>query len=209
MGGSGAGQGQLNRPSGMALDRDGHLLVVDTCNHRIQIFTTQGRFLAQWGGLGNAAGQFDMPWGVAVNGNGEVFVTDWRNDRVQKFSSEGRFLLEWGSSGTGEGQFTRPAGIAVDGAGLVYVVDWLNDRLQIFDTDGRFLIKFLGDATISAWGEEQPASNPEMVEERRISKDLHTEKRFCSPRGIKIDRDGRIFVVDPPRGRIQAYRKVA
>ena len=36
---------------------------------------------------------------------------------------------------------------------------------------------------------------------------LDDEKLLSRPRGIKIDQQGRIFVVDPPRGRVQVYRK--
>ena len=203
----GDGQGQLNRPCGMALDFNGHILVVDTLNHRVQRFSTQGRFLAQWGGFGESDGQFNMPWGVAVSGEGEVYVTDWRNDRVQKFDADGTYLLQWGSSGTADSQFDRPAGIAVDGEGLVYVADWGNDRVQIFSPDGVFLTKLLGDATISTLGVEQLKNFPVMAEEREAAKNLDAEKLLSRPRGIKIDQEGRFFVVDPPRGRVQVYRK--
>jgi DNA-binding beta-propeller fold protein YncE len=191
----------------MALDLDGHILVVDTLNHRVQRFSTQGQFLAQWGSFGESDGQFNMPWGVSVSGQGDIYITDWRNDRVQKFDSSGCYLSQWGASGSADGQFDRPAGIAVDGDGLVYVADWGNDRVQIFNPDGEFLIKLLGDATLSTWGVEQLKNFPVMVEERQVAKNLETEKLLSRPRGINIDQDGRIFVVDPPRGRVQVYRK--
>jgi len=203
----GNGQGQLNSPCGMALDLDGNILVVDTLNHRVQRFSTQGRFSAQWGSFGESEGQFNMPWGVAVSGQGEVYVTDWRNDRVQRFDSEGNYLSQWGSSGEADGQFNRPAGIAVDGEGLVYVADWGNDRVQVFNPGGVFVTKLLGDATLSTWGVEQLKNFPVMVEERKAAKNLESEKLLSRPRGIKTDQEGHIFVVDPPRGRVQVYRK--
>lgn len=199
--------GKVYRPSGIALDHDMNLLVVDTGNHRVQKFTTGGELITGWGGPGGEAGRFNMPWGVSVGPEGEVYISDWRNDRVQKFTTEGEFLLQWGSSGSEDGQFNRPAGIAVDGEGSVYVVDWRNNRVQIFDSSGNFLTKLLGNATVSTWGEEQLANFPEMEEERRVAKDLHLEELFSSPRGIKVDAQGRIFVVDCARGRVQIYRK--
>ena len=204
----GSGDGQLNRPSGIAFDLRENLLVVDALNHRIQEFSRDGRFLAKWGEYGTNPGQFNMPWGVAVNAAGEVYVTDWRNDRVQKFSARSRFLRQWGVSGSGDGEFNRPAGIAVDRDGDVYVVDWHNHRVQVFDPDGRFIAKLTGDATMSTWGEQLLAANPEMQEQRRTAKDLSLEKRFWIPRGIKVDDQNRIFVVDSGRGRVQVYRKV-
>ena len=95
----------------------------------------------------------------------------------------------------------------MDGDGLVYVVDWGNDRVQVFSADGVFLTNLLGDATLSIWGVEQLENFPLMLEERQAAKNLDTEKLLSRPRGIKIDQEGRIFVVEPPRGRVQGYRK--
>jgi len=205
----GAAEGQLNRPSGLAFDAEEHLLVVDAYNHRIQKFTKEGKFLSTWGSYGSGPGQFNLPWGVAVNAGGQVYVTDWRNDRVQMFGPQGDFLLQWGSTGSGEGEFNRPVGIAVDRAGDVYVVDWHNHRVQIFDSGGGFQAQLTGDANLSTWAEQLLAANPLMVEQRRNAKDLSQEKGFWNPRGVKVDDQGRVFVVDSSRGRLQVYRKVA
>ena len=206
---AGDGEGKVNRPSGLAFDSEENLLVVDAYNHRIQRFTRDGKFLSMWGGSGSGPGQFNLPWGVAVNSADEVYVTDWRNDRVQKFSHQGDFLLQWGSTGSGEGEFNRPVGIAVDRAGDVYVVDWHNNRVQIFNSSGGYLAQLTGDATLSTWAKQLLAANPQMVEQRRTAKDLSQEKGFWKPRGIKVDDQDRIFVVDSSRGRLQVYRKVA
>ena len=101
-----AGDGELNRPSGMAFDPDDNLYVVDSLNNRVQKFTKEGKFMAKWGTVGSGAGEFNMPWGIAIDTDGNVYVTDWRNDRVQKFTAEGHFLMQFGTSGSGEG--TQP-----------------------------------------------------------------------------------------------------
>jgi DNA-binding beta-propeller fold protein YncE len=206
---AGSKPGQLSRPSGLALDPQENLLVVDSGNHRVQRFTRDGKYLSGWGTQGTGPGQFNMPWGVAVNGVGEAYVTDWRNDRVQKFDANGRFLLEWGTAGSGEGQFNRPAGITTDRDGDVYVVDWHNNRVQVFHAQGAFLTQLQGDATMSTWGEQLLAANPEMMAGRKVAKDLSTEKRFWVPRGIRVDDQGRVVVVDSGKGRLQIYRKVS
>jgi len=205
----GSAAGQLNRPAGLALDGEENLLVVDGGNHRIQKFTRDGQYLSGWGSFGAGPGEFNMPWGVAVNGAGEIYVSDWRNDRVQKFAPNGSFLLEWGASGSGEGQFNRPAGIAIDQEGDVYVVDWHNHRVQVFDANGQFLNQLAGDAAMSTWGEQLLAANPLMLAGRDVAKDLSLEKRFFIPRGIKVDQDNRVVVVDSGKGRLQIYQKVS
>lgn len=45
----GSEAGQFNSPSGIAIDGDGNVYVVDTRNHRIQKFTSDGEFLGWWG----------------------------------------------------------------------------------------------------------------------------------------------------------------
>ncbi|HXX06336.1 MAG TPA: SMP-30/gluconolactonase/LRE family protein, partial [Candidatus Bathyarchaeia archaeon] len=119
----GTDDGKFDTPSGIAIDKNGYIYVVDTNNQRIEKFTSDGQFLTKWGTLGADDGQFFRPIGIAIDSSGNVYVTDSGNSRVQKFTSNGQFLTKWGSNGTDDGQFLSPAGIAVDPAGNVYVSD--------------------------------------------------------------------------------------
>ncbi len=204
---AGGGDGELNRPSGMAFDQDDNLFLVDSLNNRVQKFTKDGQFLGKWGSAGSGEGEFNMPWGIDIDGEGHVYVADWRNDRIQKFAPDGRFLMEFGSSGTGDGEFNRPTGVAVDNSGIIYVTDYMNERLQVFGDDGGFITKLTGDATISKWGKAKLDANPEMWEERDRAPDLEREKLFWGPIAVEVDDDGMIFVVESGRMRIQVYRK--
>ena len=104
----GSDDGQLDRPSGLAIDADDNVWVVDGNNHRIQKFTPGGKFLMKIGSHGQGDGEFDQPWGIDIDRQGNIYVADWRNDRIQKFSSSGDFLMKFGSSGDGDGEFNRP-----------------------------------------------------------------------------------------------------
>jgi len=59
--GAGTGDGQFNSPHGVFVDPSGNVFVVDTNNHRIQKFDTQGVFLAKWGTQGALDGQLNAP----------------------------------------------------------------------------------------------------------------------------------------------------
>ena len=203
----GDGDGQIDHPSGLAFDKDDNLYLVDSLNNRIQVFTKDGKFLNKWGRAGNGDGEFNVPWGIDIDSNGDVYVADWRNDRIQKLTPDGQFLMEFGSSGTGDGEFNRPNSVAVDKHGIIYVTDWLNDRLQVFGADGSFITVLTGDATVSKWGMEKLTANPEMWEERERAQGMEREKLFWGPTDVDVDDEGRIFVVDSARRRIQVYRK--
>jgi DNA-binding beta-propeller fold protein YncE len=221
----GSGQGEFDRPAGLAFDADQQLLVVDGLNHRIQRYTKDGRFLGQWGKAGRGAGELNLPWGIAVDRAGDVYVADWRNDRLQKFDAQGRHLATYGTSGRGEGEFSRPSGVAVDAKGNIYVADWGNERVQVLSPDGSVVAKLRGESGLSKWGESYFIANQDELEERRkadLEPELHLlpsddlreesasiEKLFWGPIAVKVDDQGRLFVVESCRHRIQVYRQAS
>lgn len=203
----GSSDGEFSRPSGLAFDRDDNLLVVDGSNHRIQRFTKDGQFLGKWGQAGDGDGEFNLPWGIEVDREGDIYVADWRNDRIQKFSPDGSFLMRIGSSGEGDGRFNRPTGVAVDQAGDMYVTDSGNHRVQMFDAQGGHIETFLGEGTLSKWGKAKLDGNAYMWDEREVAHDLEREKFFYFPVAVDVDSEGRVYVVETGRQRIQVYTK--
>ena len=202
---SGTGDGELDRPSGMVFDADDNLYIVDSNNNRVQKFTKDGKFLAKFGTAGSGDGEFNMPWGIAIDSHGDLYIADWRNDRSQKFGPDGEFLMKFGSSGAEEGEFDRPTGVAVDRDGVIYVADWLNNRLQVFDPEGNFVTLKTGDATVSKWGKDKLDANSEMWAERDRSQGLEREKDLWGPTGVTVDDEGRIFIPESARNRVQVY----
>ena len=204
----GSGEGEFNKPSGLAFDAADNLYLVDSYNHRVQVYTLNGQFKFQWGSEGDGEGQFSYPWGIEIDYDGNVWVADWRNDRIQKFTPEGRFLMQFGSSGDGDGQLNHPTKVAVDKDGIIYVADFKNDRLQVFDAEGNYIAQLHGEATLSKWGRERVELDPTIVKARELAHNLHErEKLFHGPISVEVDDEGRIFVLECPRQRLQIYRK--
>ena len=216
----GTADGEMRGPSGLAFDAEDGLYVVDHLNHRVQKFTTGGDWLLSWGREGDAEGEFNLPWGITVGPDGSVYVADWRNDRVQKFTADGRFMAVFGATGGGEGQLSRPAGVAVDPCGRVYVADWGNERVQVFDATGALLQSLRGEATLSKWGEAFMEANRDQAEARAgadlnppLAEDVDTpyeesariEHYFWGPVSVKLDREGRLYVIEANRHRVQVY----
>ncbi|HZA22930.1 MAG TPA: NHL repeat-containing protein, partial [Dehalococcoidia bacterium] len=218
---SGAGDGELDRPSCIAFDREDNLYVSDSLNHRVQKFTSDGHFLGKWGAAGHGPGQFNMPWGLALDTLGNVYVADWRNDRIQKFDSQGNYLEQWG--GSGDVELNRPASVAVDDQGLIYVADWGNERVQVLSPDGEVVASFRGDSVDSQWAQDYFAANPDEGAERRAARlepevrpyreqareeSANVEKLLWGPTSVKLDAQGRIYIVDSCRHRLQIYQKI-
>jgi hypothetical protein len=128
----GTAPGEFNFPTHIASDGNGHWLVTDSLNCRIQIFAGDGTFIAQFGSSGDTSGHFGRPKGVAEDSFGHIYVADAVFDNVQIFSATGRLLLNFGQSGNGAGEFGLPGGIAIALDNSIYVADGYNHRVQIF-----------------------------------------------------------------------------
>ncbi len=218
----GADRGEIDGPSGIAFDSDDNLYVVDHQNARVQKFTNDGRLLSSFGSWGTDHGQFRLPWGCTVDAKGDVYVADWGNSRVERFTADGEFVAQYGSPGQGDGEFHRPAGVAVDKEGYVYVAGWGNERVQVLDPEGGFVIKLRGEATDSVWAQDFLTINVEEAEARAKSdlvpdmeffvddpheESSHIEKYFWAPVSVKLDGDGRLYVTESNRHRIQVYER--
>ena len=199
----GPSQGQLNRPSGMAFDSEGNILLSDTMNNRVQRFTTTGEHLQtiEFQGL-------NKPWGVAEDLEGFIYVADWKNDRIVKLSKEGELFLKIGSTGSKKGQLSRPSSVAVDQHGDIYVADTGNNRVQLFSEKGRYVEKFIGDATLSKSmiNYMMPQGTPLML--RELSR-LEPQKRFRTPRSVAVDHQKKMYVAEFHSFRVQIYEKQA
>lgn len=57
--------------------------------NKVQIFSSAGEPLGEFGVAGTGPGQFNFPTGVAVDGDGFIYVADLQNHRIQKFAPSG------------------------------------------------------------------------------------------------------------------------
>jgi sugar lactone lactonase YvrE len=85
-GASGTGDGQLQLPVGIAVDKYDHVYVADFVSRRIQKFDSDGNFMAKWGGVGVGNGTFGWPFDVAVDSSGNLAITDATTNLVQILS---------------------------------------------------------------------------------------------------------------------------
>jgi tripartite motif-containing protein 71 len=220
-GGSGAGNGQFNTPTGIAVDSAGNVYVAEGNGNRVQKFDNNGTYLLQFGGLGDIPGGFVTPSGVAVDSAGNIYVTDNTTNRVSKFNSSGIYQSSLGPSG-----FLAATGVAVDSADNVYVSDSGTHSIRKYNSSGTFLIQWgsngVGDGQFNTpQGLAIDSSNNVYVADtgnNRIQKFDSSgtfitkwgsagtgNGQFNLPDGVSADTSGNVFVADTGNNRIQSF----
>ncbi|XP_026673475.1 uncharacterized protein LOC113464921 [Ceratina calcarata] len=222
---------KLCRPWGVACDDEGHVVVSDRSNHRIQIFTLDGGFVRSFGTLGTDPGQFNRPAGVTVDSRKRIIVADKDNHRIQAFTMDGQFLFTFGKKGQETGQFNYPWDVAVNSQCQIVVSDTRNHRIQLFTKDGIYLRKYGHETNSKMWylldsprgvafnidGEIVVTDfnnhkvliiNSSLSEIRVLQCDsAGSEKLFNRPQGVITDVLGNIIVADSKNHRIQVFNR--
>jgi len=129
---AGNGPGEFNRPEGLCVDAQDRVYVADSCNHRIQVFSGDGKFLRAYGKAGQGRGDLSYPYDICVDAPGRQYVCEFGNSRIQVFDANDQPLEVLGGPGAAPGQFSNPWGVALDSAGNLYVADSQNHRVQKF-----------------------------------------------------------------------------
>lgn len=171
-----AGDGMLNKPSGMAADSRDHLYVSDLILKRVHEYDGEGRFVRAIG-----ADILKQPVGIAIDEERQqVYVVDSRLHGVAVFDREGKHVRTLGTRGSGDGQFNFPTNVAYsEKTKELYVSDTFNFRVQVIDRDGNHLRK---------WG-----------------RNCDSFGCFARAKGIALDEDGHVYVVDAAFNNVQIF----
>jgi len=132
-GGHGEGPGFFQRPQSMGIDSQGHIWVSDACNHRLQVFASQGdkvELVTIYGGQGKEIGKFQYPYGLVIDGQDGVWISEFGGHRIQKLDREGKPILSWGQPGRLPGELFNPWAVSILPDGQLLVVDSGNHRVQ-------------------------------------------------------------------------------
>lgn len=234
-GGLGSGNGQVSKPGGTAVDKEGNVWVADTENNRVEEFSSGGTFVQAFGTLGTGNGQLKGPRGITIDGSGNVWVADTGNSRVEEFSKAGTFMLKFGTEGPFYPelaiQFKSPTAIAYSAThSWLYVADSGNNLIRVFSLSGeqRFKVGATAGAPGSGNGQfNQPegvaidtsgnlwVADTGNTRIQELNSEGHYLKQFGeagsseaylhAPKGVAVDSEGNVFVADTLRGRILAY----
>jgi ABC-type spermidine/putrescine transport system permease subunit II/sugar lactone lactonase YvrE len=130
IGHAGTAPGEFNRPEGVCVDLQDRLYVADSCNHRIEVFDGDGRFLRAYGKPGQGPGELSYPYDICVDKEGRQYVCEFGNSRIQVFDPQGHSIEMIGGAGGQPGQFNNPWAVALDSSENLYVADSQNHRVQ-------------------------------------------------------------------------------
>ena len=186
------GEGLIQVPHGMHVDRDGNIWVTDapfgdggrdtTKGHQVFKFSPDGKLLMTLGkpGGGRAPQYFYQPNDVITAPNGDIYVAEGHSDaananaRILKFDKKGKFIRAWGAKGSADGQMQQPHALAIDSQGRIFIADRSNNRILIVDQNFNQL---------AAW------------------------YHFSRPSGIYIDKNDILYVADSESGSVAKDHK--
>lgn len=208
----GSGDGQLNKPMGLAFGRDGQrfykqpyvLLVADSGNNRIEAFNfatlnlqwEPGAFVASYGSKGSGAGQFLNPTAIVnagreQSGTENFFVVDSGNNRVQEIQE--KEILIAGESVTFKylAQFgTKGSADGQLSAPTGIALDPSTGDLAVTDTGNNRVEEFLPSGIYIAKFGIKGSGN----------------ESFESPLGIAVGPTGTLYVADAGNNRVDAWQ---
>ena len=125
-GSKGSGQGQLDCPYDVAVDNQGFIYVTDS-NHKIQKFTTKGRFVSSF----EAAGSKPHPSGITIDDNDLVYVNSIQSYDITVYTTNGEHVGNISKNVSKLGYYLLH-GIACDNnTGSVYVSCFINNVIIV------------------------------------------------------------------------------
>ena len=217
----GWGGGMFHYPYGVAVNDRDEIVVADQCNHRVQVFDSNGTFLRSFGHKGENSGEFKNPTGITIDKDRNILVSECYNHRVQILSWEGRHLGSFGSKGNLDSLLLNPWGLSLGTTGNVIVADRGNKLIKIFTPDGRFVMKIGGQGSFSLpvhcvqFGEYFIVSDSTEHCIKVFNREGHFQYKFGEkgegdgefnyPRFLSVTQSKHLLVCDKVNHRIQVF----
>ncbi|KAI4879806.1 hypothetical protein NFI96_030759 [Prochilodus magdalenae] len=187
-------RGEFSNLQGISTSSNGRIVVADSNNQCIQVFSNDGQFKLRFGVRGRSPGQLQRPTGVTVDMNGDIIVADYDNRWITIFSSDGKF-----KSKIGAGRLMGPKGVAVDKNGHIIAADNKACCVFIFQSNGKLVTKFGAKGTSDRQFSDKSA--PNTPTEPKLSK----SGPAFSPHFVAVNNKNEIIVTDFHNHSVKVY----
>ena len=123
----GAGHGEFMLPHGACVDNRGNVLIADRENDRVQVFTQDGEFVAQW------PTKLIGPAVVWQDADSVCYVAEHNGGYFSVLNADGELLARWGDA-----KYRSCHGAAGDSEGSIYFVQPTSGE----GSGGRRIVKY-------------------------------------------------------------------
>jgi len=202
----GDGENGLKEPVYATTDKQGRILVADSGNRRVAVFTARGRFLHEIGGP-KSGKPLSYPYGIGLLGD-RVLIADSGAGALYEYSAAGDYKKTW----LGPERGIQPAQIFITPDKTVYITDIAGKQILVFDKDSS-LIKTIKSRQVSlgspqglavtgdgsVWVADGGNYNVKLISptgETRKVFDGGPRQALSMAKGLAVDSKGRIYVAD-------------
>jgi sugar lactone lactonase YvrE len=129
-----AKEAPLKAPEGVGCTDSGHLVVADTGNSRLVLYTYQDGRLR--GGTELKLVQLTAPVRVQIAANGDVLALDWKTRKVVRVGADGLYGGTIEPTGMKGSPVVTPASFKLDASGNLYLLDGKARRVLVLESSG-------------------------------------------------------------------------
>ena len=208
----GDGEGEFCEPHGIAVDKNGEIIVADTGNSRVQCFSAVGTFLHEFGSR-----ELTHPLSVALSNSSDVILVDSANG-ILRFSQNGSRLRAKFAPDT----LKSPRSVSIAQDGKVIVCDQEDKKVKIFSPDGETFLNSLAAPDYAVcpcyacfhndryfvtytWQHCVKVFDEAGLFLYNIGKKGVGEGKFLYPAGVAVDHMNNLVVCDCANNRLQAF----
>ena len=213
------------RLDGIAVNREGKLVVTDFKGDCAYVFSQEGNCLKKIGSQGSNSGQFHHPAGFSFLNDNEILIADPNNHRMQHINIQtGTVVKSLGKLGGEKRELSGPVDVCLDDEGRIVVTECSNQRIHVLSKEGE---------TISIFGDSGPEKlnrpsscisfqNMFLVSDAnnhcvkafdqsgtflyKFGTKGNQDGQFNLPRGMLVDRSSNLLVCDRKNNRVQQFR---